>query len=272
MRANVLTISVPGTCKMNCPYCVSKMTYQVDENKYLFKENLPKVKALADRMGITHILITSKGEPMDNLDPLRAVLEIFYDYYVEIQTRLHDFNNDQLAIIARYSVDIIAVSIDHPIQLEDKKHWQNYNHFPWITRATIVLTKVFRGWTLLRFIDQCLILGFRQLTIRQPTVPKGIENTPEAKKIAEWIIKNTDPKLYQNILDRIDVMANSDDPNITYIRDLPFGADIWDIHGISFTAMRYCVESHNGEILRHLIYQADGHLYTTWDSRGSILF
>ena len=57
------------------------------------------------------------------------------------------------------------------------------------------------------------------------------------------------------------------------IRKLPFGATVFDINGVSFTYFDYCVqESSNDETIRSLIYQEDGHLYTSWNSKASIIF
>jgi len=270
MKANCITISVPGSCREKCPYCVSNMTYGVKENPYLFGANLEKAAALARRIGVTHCLITGKGEPFDNLQAVKDVALAFPDFYTEIQTHLKDFSMDQLETINTYNIDVLAISIDHPSQFDNVGVWQTMTAMNQVIRIAIVLTKEFDGYGLMWYIDKCNELGIRQLTIRQPTVPKNLADTDIAFQTADWIRINTNTAMYDDLIDELDQMAQDD--KITHIRNLEFGTDVWDINGVSFVAMKYCVESENGQVLRNLIYQADGHLYTTWDSRGSILW
>ena len=57
------------------------------------------------------------------------------------------------------------------------------------------------------------------------------------------------------------------------IRVLPFGAEVYDIGGIAVTWLDECVqERNNTNDIRSLIYQEDGHMYSSWDSLASILF
>jgi hypothetical protein len=245
------------------------MTFGVKENLYLFKENLLRVQSLAGRIGVTHVLITGKGEPFENPELLQEVCSMFYhDYPIEIQTAFKDFTKDHMSILAY--TDVLAISVDHPDQLDDVGWWQELTAHNFIVRLSVILSNRFDGFKLGWFIEKCKELGIRQLTIRLPTVPKNRRGTPLSDKTAEWIEHNTIPYIYERILSEVDEYANKG--MITHIRDLQFGADVWDIDGISFTSMKYCVESNNGDTIRSLIYQSDGHLYTTWDSPGSILW
>jgi hypothetical protein len=269
MKANNLTISIPGGCQKKCPYCVCNMTFRVKENLYLFRENILRVQAMAGRIGITHVLITGKGEPFENPKLLREVCSQFYhDYPIEIQTALRNFTEEQMGILAY--TDVLAISIDHPDQLDDVGWWQELTSHNFIVRISVVLTNRFDGFKLHWYIEKCKELGIRQLTIRLPTVPKNRTDTPLSDKTARWIDDNTIPYIYEMILNEVDGYAEKG--LITHIRDLQFGADVWDIDGIAFTSMKYCVESNNGQTIRSLIFQSDGHLYTTWDSPGSILW
>jgi hypothetical protein len=46
-----------------------------------------------------------------------------------------------------------------------------------------------------------------------------------------------------------------------------------DVGGIAVTFFEYCVQDSNGEDdIRSLIYNQDGHLYTTWNSPASMIF
>jgi hypothetical protein len=140
-----------------------------------------------------------------------------------------------------------------------------------LTRMAVILNNSFDGVKLGWFLEQAHRLKFEQLTIRQPTIPMNVVDSKISKITQEWIKENAWPVLYQeNILGEFHWMIQNG--KAVKIRDLLFGATVYDIGGIGFTHMEYCVESQNGEVMRSLIYQADGHLYTTWDHRGSIIF
>ena len=69
MRSNNLIISVPhvGECAKGCPYCVSKMTGEVEDAEILapsFLRNINKVKEVAKRAGVMSVMFTSKKEPL----------------------------------------------------------------------------------------------------------------------------------------------------------------------------------------------------------------
>lgn len=244
------------------------MTYPVKENEKLFLSNLRRVRKLAERTGITHVLVTSKGEPMDNLEMIEKVYDEFAgDFPMEIQIHITRFNNFLFSTISDH--DIVSLSVDHPEQLDD--YWVHNDDYWGLTRMAVILNKEFDGLKLGWFLEQCRKAKFDQLTIRQPTIPKRVVDTPRSIKTQEWIRDNSWPLLYEeNIVKELHRMI--DEGKAVKIRDLLFGASVYDIDGIGFTHMEYCVESQNGEVMRSLIYQADGHLYTTWDHKGSIIF
>lgn len=270
MKANNLTISIPGKCNFNCPYCVSNMTYGVQENERRFVENLHKTKRLAERMGVSHILITGKGEPFDSEHYLEQVLDVFYgDFPIEVQTHHHNFTATGKYFLLK-KIDVLAISVDNPNLLSmEKDVWRSLSNDV-LVRLTIILSKRFKDYRLPWFINKCHDLKINQLTIRQPTVPKRIREDEISLKTAQWIEDNADDNMYYLLGDQLDQMKGTGEA--AFIRDLMFGATVWDINGVGFTSMQYCVESQNGEVMRSLIYQADGHLYTTWDHPGSIIF
>lgn len=269
MRANNLTISIPTPpCTKGCRFCVSNMTYPVKENLTLFKHNLRRVRKLAERTGVTHILLTSKGEPMDNLKMVEVVYNEFAgDFPMEIQihsSRFTEFVNSDIS-----DFDIVSLSVEDPADMEEIMLWRD--EYWGLKRMAVILNKAFDGYKLGWFLEECKRMKVDQLTIRQPTVPKNIIDTARAVKTAAWIHENSWPLLYEdNIVKELNRMIETGEAR--KIRDLLFGAVVYDINGIGFTHMEYCVESQNGEVMRSLIYQTDGHLYTTWDHKGSIIF
>jgi len=56
------------------------------------------------------------------------------------------------------------------------------------------------------------------------------------------------------------------------IRELP-NLRIYDYKGLSVSSSDYCMQDESGaDDIRSLIFMEDGHLYTNWNSKASILF
>ena len=80
MKANNLTICIDSNCRRNCPYCISKMTFYPKPNDQLFQRNLDKAVCMARACEVNNVLITSKGEPLQQLDLIKQTVEYFKDF------------------------------------------------------------------------------------------------------------------------------------------------------------------------------------------------
>ncbi len=110
--------------------------------------------------------------------------------------------------------------------------------------------------------------GVHQLSFRHVVIPKNAVDTQRSREAQKWIKEHKCTELYHMVKCLIEY-----DNTKKEIRKLPFGTTVYDIDGISVTYFDECVQSkHNIDDIRSLIYQEDGHLYTTWDSTASILF
>lgn len=274
MKANNLTISVPAPrCAKNCPFCVSKMTYGVQDNLPLFKKNLIKARKFADIARVSSILITSKNEPIDNPD-LPSIIDTFKEFPIELQTNGDKLLDDKRFIYMDHLhhtyLNTIAISISHPATLDEKKDMIQWLHgFDFTVRLTIVLSDRWRKIELYEILQKCHDLKVSQLTFRIPSIPDQIKPDSESQGNAAWIRQHN--KLYDHIL--FDLRSWKEEHPESLVRTLSFGAEVYDIRGIGTTIMEYCIqENHGEEDIRSLIYQSDGHLYTSWDKKGSILF
>jgi len=269
MKANNLTISIPTPkCKKSCPFCVSKMTFGVDDNLELFQKNLIKVRKFADIAQVSSVLVTGKGEPMDNLHDLLDVCEVFKDFPLEIQTNGTLLTEDNINYIKKFGINVVAISIWNPKELYSfSEIAKELNKFA-IVRITIILNNAWKGTSFREVLNFCKTHKISQLTFRIPTVPKTIKDNAESIKTKNWIVKNSND--YDHILKDLKSYLNGDN----FVRKLPFDStSIYDIEGISVATFDYCIqENSNSDDIRSLIYQSDGHLYTTWDKSGSILF
>lgn len=274
MKANNLTISVPAPeCNQECPFCVSKMTYGVEDNEKLFTRNVEKVKTMAKMAQVSSILITSKNEPFDNLPLVKQIIAQFSEFPVEIQTngrKLAMCNESELLALHLCGLDVIAISVSHPFQLTDFKEsgiFQRLKEIGFVIRITGVLSSTWRKIQLPEIVDICKNNGIHQLTFRLPTIPTTIRPDRKSQDTAYWIREHS--KDYKHIVEALEYCVSSKN----LIRRLSFGAEVYDIDGVGITMMNYCIQENSKPTeLRSLIYQSDGHLYTTWDKKGSILF
>jgi len=271
MKANNLTISIPADCNRNCPFCISKMTFSPKPNIDLFIRNLPIALKMAEMSQISGVLLTSKGEPLFNRRLTYDVLDLFCYFPTELQTNGLFLDDARIKELSELELNVIAISIWQ----NDSFNWlrkiiPTINNYGRIVRLTIVVTDKLQA-SLSEIIRFCKLYEVRQLTFRNCTIPKKIRATKESKETAAWIIKHTisDHPVLGELLTAIKLEGLP-------IRTLPFDGGtvkVYDLDGIGVTQIDYCIqEEHAEDDMRSLIYHQDGHMYTSWDKPGSILF
>ena len=275
MRAQNLSVCVPyNGCDKECPYCVSRMTGYMKSNVDLIAGNMEKVKTLARTTGITSVSLTSKGEPCLNPKSLFVLIDCFKEWPIELQTNGIQLLANLLKGSGKYVTDlkfkglnVLAISIDKwGIFDQMKPLIKVARETGLVVRATIPVTKFLNDELTLRdYVEKAKECGLHQLSFRQVTVPPNPIDTDGSKKTHEWIKENVSTAQYYNLYDSM--------PINKALLKLPYGSSIVDIDGIAVAAFEYCLQdSSNGEDIRSLIFQEDGHLYLTWNSEASILF
>jgi hypothetical protein len=87
--------------------------------------------------------------------------------------------------------------------------------------------------------------------------------------VINWINTNAPSEIYEGIQKQFTLEVILKKP----IRVLPFGMPIYSYKDLSVAFSDYCIQdTHNPDDIRSLIYHQDGHLYTSWADKGSILF
>jgi organic radical activating enzyme len=262
MKSNNLTISIPTPkCKENCPYCVSKMTGRIQSNPVRFKANMPKVLQMAKSAGVTSVLVTGKGEPIDSHTDLFEIREFFKDFPLEIQVNADRYMTAHPLTIEKLNIfDVVAISAD---QLDEDFEKRTTG----LLRLTLIIHDHTRVTSFGSIINYCIEKGIDQLSLRNPTIPLRYENSLQAAQTVEWIYKNTQKQNYHKAISQFE------STNKIKLRKLNFGATVYDVSGISFTHFDYCVQDqNNGDDIRSLIYMEDGHLYTSWSFPSSKIF
>jgi len=282
MKATTLAVSMPYEgCDKDCPYCVSKMTGYMKANKELFFRNLRKAKTLATASQVTDVIITGKGEPMFNEESRNDVLEvcdILNEFPIVLQTNgrflLKDAHKDGYWIQLLSTVaemNTVAVSIDNKSLFHlYKRLWEELNENGFTIRVTVNLNNVSVEEPFEWYIEQCKKYGIHQISFREITIPNYRQETEESNKAAEWIKERATKGINEWIAALAVKLAN----NGRKLRNLPYGAVLYDYEGISVTHFDYCIQdsSENGDDIRSLIYQENGHMYTTWNSEASRIF
>jgi len=284
MKAQTLAISVPNLgCNKNCPYCISKMTGYMKHNFDIMMHNLPKVKRYAELAQVSNVIFTSKGEIFNSVESsnmMHSLMETLKDFPIEVQTNGEIFLDDvdpmyRLRGLYEQGVNVVAISIDNVTDIKKYQKVISSMKDELIFRATINLTSIlgsFKQPVFCELIEMLKQSGFKQVSFREITVPNfGMVDTLEANKTFEWISKHTISDPYVNqIKAELDYVIKN---YARLIRTLPYGAKLYDYEDVAITYFDYCIQdSANEDDIRSLIFQEDGHLYTSWNSKASIIF
>lgn len=272
MKAQNLTVSVPSEeCDKDCKYCISKITWQTIPDMVLVQRNIQKVKRVANLAGVSNVLITSKKEPFMNYDRMIWLVKQFSDYWLELQTNGIKLNR-KAVISARdlyqAGLNVIAISIDKMKYLNrSAETLQTLANHKIIVRVCINVTRFISDiFTFEQIIRNITSVGnVSQVLFRNINYPSNADkNSP----VVQWIDENVDPQHY-NIL--AEQMLSLD---LKKIRTIPqTGITTYSHKGMSICFSDYCIqESNKLNDIRSLIFQDNGHLYTSWDDPASILF
>jgi len=247
------------------------MTGFVQSDFQLMIKNAKKVLTVARTAKVSSVLLTGKGEPMLNVGDTMRMIEDFNEYPLEIQTNGLVLSKDYtlIELLAEVGVNTISISIDN---METFKSFRNLYSKILACRMSVricfnVTTDVDWGkeQSLKKIIAMCQRVGIRQLLIRSLTIPNRAVDTPESKKAQKWI------KAFGYPYNKVDEQFKKIKKNL--IRVLNHGAGIYDVNGIAVSFSDYCIqEVNNTEDIRSLIFLEDGHLYTSWNSKASLLF
>lgn len=280
MKANNLSISIPYEgCKKNCSYCVSKMTGYMTANPEAFMNNMDKVFHMAEMCEISGVSITGKGEPMLNLEMIWEVLNRFKEFPIELQTCGLELADDTSLVdkLSTYGVDVFALSMDKLSDFGDMQYViERINYMNRTIRVTMNVSDLLPSPDEFKFIDyiyKCKGFEVQQFSFRALTIPTG---TPEDNKTAKWIKEHVlSNNYYQELIDQFE-KEQHDYGTYNLLRQLNYGAYLYDVKDVSFTFFDYCIQdydhSNNSTGIRSLIYQEDGHMYTAWNSLASRVF
>lgn len=282
MEAGNLTLSVPYRgCDKECPYCVSRMTGYMKADELLILRNLPKVERTALTARVESVLITGKGEPVLSLPNLRRYIQVFSDYNVELQTNgkalIWDFaqkktsqgGEELLEFLWYDGLNVLAISVDSVQDLQNPYMDPFLSHamsLGIVIRLTVNVSDLL-GADPETLIHYCKERQVSQLTFRKLTIPEN----PKHEGTVNWILEHAPEPLWDQFAQEIKRILQK---RGRLLRTLNHGETVWEVDGtVSLSWSDYCIqERDNGTNIRSLVFQEDGHLYTSWNSPASILY
>ncbi len=291
MKISTLSIMVGSSaCNLQCKYCISRATYNIDEKERLFVPQEPLI-AKAARVfntveGFT-ALITGKGEP--TLVPhkkLTNLIQTLYKYtpVVELQTnstlltdaRVKDYAKAGLSAVAiscasnndKFNHQIMNDGQGQPWSLAEKASLVIKNNL--ILRLAVVATKggVYDIDSFLNFIKWLKALAPKnyplQVTIRRMGLPGQHQlKTTRGKKVAEFVRAN-----------QVDTT-----PIWEYLRKhgqkiitFTWGSEIFDYQGIAICISDCLTVRPEDDTIRSAILYPDGHLRYSWEFPAAVIF
>ncbi len=294
MNIQSLSVCVPAKrCINDCKFCCSKMhtadyeDYFTDVVSYSgYSDDMRKRLEYARDNGCNTCMLTGNNEPQQNKDFLRVFSEVnktlrkpFYN--IEMQTSGAFITPEYLDFFKNsVGVTTIAISIacldddaanremiqtkDASLALEGlcreiKKRNMNLR-LCLNMNDSMLLHNEYTPETIVRL---CGNLGADQITFR--ALWSAESDTAQSRWIAENVTATT--------LDFIEELKADVRKNGKYLDTLEYGASRYDYHSFSVVVDEDSMsQKKNENAVKYLILRPDGHLYSKWDSKASLIF
>ncbi len=294
MRIQSLSVCVPAKkCINDCKFCCSKMHNADYDDLFTditgyasYSDDMRKRLAYARENGCNTCMLTGNNEPQQNKEFLRVFSEVnktlpspFLN--IEMQTTGAFIDEEFLSFFKQaVGVTTVAVSVacldddacnremirtrDDTLCLETlcreiKKRNMNLR-ICLNMNDRILLRHAYKPESI---ISLCGALDADQITFR------ALWSPADATEQGKWIAENVTDKTYQFIDDlKRDIKANG-----KYLDTLEYGSDRYDYHGFSVVVDEDCMsEAEQKTAVKYLILRPNGHLYSKWDTKASLIF
>ena len=115
------------------------------------------------------------------------------------------------------------------------------------------------------YVDELRECGVKQFTLRQLGIPDEHEKTESAAKKVDWVNEKAMP------LSDVEMLRDEIRTKGHLLRTLSYGAAVYDYRGLSTCIATCMTDATQEDEIRSLILQPDGHLYHSWNYKGSCL-
>lgn len=299
MNIQSLSICVPAKkCINDCKFCCSKMHGGDYEDRFTpicstmsYIEDMKKRLQYARDNGCNTLMLTGNNEPQQNKEFLRVLGVVNQSLNnpfknIEIQTSGAFIDKDMLDFLKEIGVTTIAVSvacIDSDelnrsiIQTPDKNlqldvlcrniKSRNFNLRICLNMNDFMCESLHSGSYQIahQFImTKCTNFKADQITCR------ALWTSEDGTEQADWIKENVTIQTFNFISQ----FKNQVKARGRYLDTLEYGADRYDYDGFSTVVDEDSMaqSDEKKESVKYLILRPDGHLYSKWDSKASLIF
>ena len=294
MNIQTISIVVPTIgCVNKFKYCISLM-HDNPDIKRVNDVQIEKRLKWAVMNGVnTCILTGSNGEILQNKPFLLQFANIFkkMDYpfpNVELQTS-GVLLSENLGLIREniellgFSLRVNTISLSVADIFDDKNNMDIIGtpkklHFKlellinllkdmgFNIRLSINMSNIYHSKFPIEILERCKELKVDQITFRKLFAEN---NNSESSK---WVRFN---KCDDEFINRIEhcIIGDNTLPGIgTSLYELPFGAIVYSVMGMSVVIDKNCMNKSSLQNLKYVILRENGKLYSQWDDKGSLIF
>lgn len=294
MNIQSLSVCVPSArCINNCKFCCSKMHPAEYENRFLnpaqysvFTRDMRIRLEYARENGCNTCILTGNNEPQQNREFLRVFSELNSTLRlpfrnIEMQTT-GTFIDDAFLGFLQHSVGLTTMAISVACLDDDKENRdiiQTSDEFLMLDNLCAAVKKRNMNLRLClnmsdrmlqhhafdpkSIVEVCGDLKADQITFRKLWAPN---DTSEQQK---WVKDNVTSKTADFMMR----LKNDIKTNGRYLDTLEYGSDRYDYYGFSVVIDEDCMaKGENRSAVKYLILRPNGHLYSKWDSKASLIF
>lgn len=284
MKATSLSLNLFGGCNAKCPFCIASATWKtgIRDNAPLL-DAVPRALSFAKYHNVDTVLITGSGEPTLHREAIFSILRQCNELHIpitELQTNgaLLASDPEYLADLKAHGLNTISVSVASVdpqvsaelmgIQCDYLELAQAIAHQGMLCRISLNLIDRDREVLLkdlLSVADKMRDCGVHQWTLRELGIPEQPQDSDEAEQKIRWVRDHAlSRETVREVLRRIEEDG-------TLLRRLSYGAAVYDYRGLSVCIASCMTEQSDPDEIRSLILMPDGHVYHSWNYRGSIL-
>lgn len=284
MRIQTMSIVVGNkACNAQCPFCISKITPEQgklvpDENVNWRNFNI--ACELANRAGVTTVLLTGKGEPTLHPSLIYTYLNHLNQYgfpFIELQTNGIALDTKTMKEWYEMGMTTICLSIVNPASKLNKEIYQpsldtgymdvsetikKIRDAGLMVRLSCMLLKnhIDDVPRLERLIEFCKDNYVKQLTVRPIDAPPKVDS-----ERSEWVHEHT---LSSTMVEGMRCYLKF---HGTPILELAHGGIVYDVGGQNVCWATCITTNQSTEDMRQIIFFPDGTISYDWKYKGAVL-
>jgi len=286
-------------CNQKCKFCIARMTSSPEAEKFNEEKYLKKLKRALKYVrsgGAQTAIITSKGETLlSSEDYLLKIIDLLEKDFGQIDLHTNGSLLTREMAESFYDAGLTNITLSVPSLnrhslvsiTEDFVDYKNIIDFCRDVGLAVRLSCVTNKQgvkdinSMLEYIEKAKLMGAHQIVFRELWIPENSEqNNPE---VYEWSQENFVPlgrfreyiKLFEGV------------KKAHYIFTLPWGEKVYDIEGMNITCATCTTNYYNSvcsaelcgnnstnvsNTIKSVVFLPDGHLYSTWEYEGSMIF